>query len=137
SDQFRVLKNRNWLLIEPIVEQKQIIRIVEHTDAVLTFDNIVLRFQQVAAGHEIKNDSQQALLNLKKLSFPLIVRKWKTGDYFYPLGMKKKKLTEKEQQWVVESDKKIVWVVGRRIDERFKIEENTTDRLLVTISQQS
>ncbi|MFZ9589448.1 MAG: tRNA lysidine(34) synthetase TilS [Chitinophagaceae bacterium] len=149
SDQFRVLKNRNWLLIEPIVEQKQIIRIVEHADAVLTFDNIVLRFQQVAAGHEIKNDSQQALLNLKKLSFPLIVRKWKTGDYFYPLGMKKKKkvsrfmtdiklsLTEKEQQWVVESDKKIVWVVGRRIDERFKIEENTTDRLLVTISQQS
>ena len=149
SDQFRVLKNRNWLLIEPIVEQKQIIRIVEHTDVLLTFDNIVLRFQQVAAGHEIKNDSQQALLNLKKLSFPLIVRKWKTGDYFYPLGMKKKKkvsrfmtdiklsLTEKEQQWVVESDKKIVWVVGRRIDERFKIEENTTDRLLVTISQQS
>lgn len=149
SDQFRVLKNRNWLLIEPIVEQKQIIRIVEHADAVLTFDNIVLRFQKVAAGHEIKNYSQQALLNLKKLSFPLIVRKWKAGDYFYPLGMKKKKkvsrfmtdiklsLTEKEQQWVVESDKKIVWVVGRRIDERFKIEENTTDRLLVTISQQS
>ncbi len=149
SDQFRVLKNRNWLLIEPIVEQKQIIRIVEHTDVLLTFDNIVLRFQQVAAGHDIKNDSQQALLNLNKLSFPLIVRKWKAGDYFYPLGMKKKKkvsrfmtdiklsLTEKEQQWVVESDKKIVWVVGRRIDERFKIEENTTDRLLVTISQQS
>ncbi|MEY3178155.1 MAG: hypothetical protein RJB42_396, partial [Bacteroidota bacterium] len=40
SDQFRVLKNRNWLLIEPIVEQKQIIRIVEHTDVLLTFDNI-------------------------------------------------------------------------------------------------
>jgi tRNA(Ile)-lysidine synthase len=149
SDQYRVLKNRNWLLIEPIVEQEQIIRIVEQFDKELTLDNNVLRFQQVAAGYDFKNDSQQALLNLSKLKFPLIVRKWKAGDYFYPLGMKKKKkvsrfmtdiklsLTEKEQQWVLESDKKIVWVVGRRIDERFKIEESTTNRLLVTISRLS
>jgi tRNA(Ile)-lysidine synthase len=149
SDQYRVLKNRNWLLIEPIVEQEQIIRIVEQFDKELTLDNNVLRFQQVAAGYDFKNDSQQALLNLSKLKFPLIVRKWKAGDYFYPLGMKRKKkvsrfmidiklsLTEKEQQWVLESDKKIVWVVGRRIDERFKIEESTTNRLLVTISQLS
>ena len=149
SDQFRVLKNRTWLLIEPIVEQNQTILIVEQADSQLVLNNCVLKFQKVAAGHEIKNDNQQALLNLNKLKFPLIVRKWKAGDYFYPLGMKKKKkvsrfmtdlklsLSEKEQQWVVESDKKIIWVVGRRIDERFKIEENTPDRLLVTISQQS
>jgi len=149
SDQFRVLKNRNWLLIEPIVEQQQIIRIVEQVDTLLTLGKGVLKFQQVSVEYDIKNDNQQALLNLNKLKFPLIVRKWKAGDYFYPLGMKKKKkvsrfmtdlklsLSEKEQQWVVESDKKIVWVVGRRIDERFKIEENTTNRLLVTISQQS
>jgi tRNA(Ile)-lysidine synthase len=149
SDQYRVLKNRNWLLVEPVIVLEQIIRIVDQADSQLVLNNCVLKFQKVAAGHEIKNDNQQALLNLNKLKFPLIVRKWKAGDYFYPLGMKKKKkvsrfmtdlklsLSEKEQQWVVESDKKIIWVVGRRIDERFKVEENTPNRLLVTISQQS
>jgi tRNA(Ile)-lysidine synthase len=149
SDQYRVLKNRNWLLIEPVVEQQQIIRIVEKADTALTLDSGVLNFQQVSVEYDIKNDNRQALLNLNKLKFPLIVRKWKAGDYFYPLGMKKKKkvsrfmtdlklsLTEKEQQLVIESDKKIVWVVGRRIDERYKIEPATSSRLLVTISQPS
>jgi len=149
SDQYRVLKNRNWLLIEPVVEQQQIIRIVEKADTALTLNSGVLNFQQVSVEYDIKNDNRQALLNLNKLKFPLIVRKWKAGDYFYPLGMKKKKkvsrfmtdlklsLTEKEQQLVIESDKKIVWVVGRRIDERYKIEPATSSRLLVTISQPS
>ena len=148
SDKYRVLKNRNWLLIEPTVEQEQFIRLVEHVNTVLRINNIELNFQEVPAEYEFKSDSMEAVLNVKKLKFPLIVRKWKAGDYFYPLGMKKKKkvsrfltdlklsLTEKEQQLVVESDKKIVWIVGRRIDDRFKIQENTTDRLLVTISQQ-
>jgi tRNA(Ile)-lysidine synthase len=149
SHQYRVIKNRNWLLIEPVVETAQDIKIIEEPDAHVDLETYQLIFKSIAGQHKITNDENQAVLNLKKLKFPLLVRKWRAGDYFYPLGMKKKKkisrfmtdlkltLSEKENQWVVESDKKIVWVVGRRIDERFKVDEQTTERLSITTSRQS
>lgn len=78
-----------------------------------------------------------AQLDSDQLVFPLIVRKWKPGEYFRPLGMQgmkklsdffidqKLSIPEKENTWLVLSDNKIVWIVGHRIDDRFKMTEST------------
>ena len=80
----------------------------------------------------------------EKLNFPLKLRKWKRGDSFQPFGMKGKKklskffkdekipLNEKEKIWLLLSDEKIVWVIGHRMDDRFKVTENTKRILKIT-----
>ena len=82
---------------------------------------------------------QVAYIDVKKLKFPLTLRKWNFGDKFMPLGMKgmrklsdffkdeKLSQAEKSNVRILESDGKIVWVVGMRIDERFKFDKDTKE----------
>ena len=86
---------------------------------------------------EISRSKNIACLDAEKLSFPLTVRRAARGDRFMPFGMKGKKLLsdymtdrkfslrQKEQQWVVCSKEEIIWLVGERPDERFRIDEDT------------
>ena len=84
-----------------------------------------------------------ALLDADKLQFPLKVRRWREGDWFIPLGMsgrkklsdylidKKVSLVEKSRQFVLVSGDDIVWVIGRRLDDRFCITKSTENVLRV------
>jgi tRNA(Ile)-lysidine synthase len=92
---------------------------------------------------KIPDDNRIACLDYDRIQFPLTIRHWYHGDYFFPLGMEQmKKLSdffvdqkipvpEKERIWVLASGKKIVWIMGYRIDDRFKITEKTRKVLLL------
>jgi tRNA(Ile)-lysidine synthase len=137
-----VLKNRDWLLITPLSEVKNKLVVIPEDANEITFGDRIMLIKEVIVENFNKTDDQLAYINKSELSFPLILRPWKEGDFFYPLGMKKKKKVsrfmidiklskfEKDQQWVLESDKKIIWVVGRRIDDRFRV-RSLNDKVLM------
>jgi tRNA(Ile)-lysidine synthase len=91
----------------------------------------------------IPGDPLTACIDAEQLKFPLIIRNWKDGDHFYPFGMKQKKklsdyfidkkfsVPDKENILLLESEGKIVWIIGERLDDRFRVTENTSNILAI------
>jgi tRNA(Ile)-lysidine synthase len=134
STTHRVLKNRNWLIIAPLAPSQNRHVLIEDGDSKVVFEQGLLIIEKLASPPAtLTAGAEMALLNAAHVKYPLLLRRVKTGDYFYPLGMKKKKKlarffidlklskNQKEKVWVLESDRKILWVIGLRIDERVKI----------------
>lgn len=143
SSSHRIIRNRAWLMITSVQSEEASHILIEKNDSKIQFCDNILHIEYLSSDLMVvlPSDPNIALLDAGEISFPLILRRWKQGDYFYPLGMeKKKKLSrffidqklskiDKEKVWVVESNKKILWIIGFRIDDRFKI-TNTTKHLL-------
>ncbi len=138
SSTYRLIKDRTELIIEEIssINEKHYY-IDVNTER---FESPVkLNFSKFELNRDFKiiKDSQIGLFDLNKIEFPIILRKWEKGDYFMPLGMKNLKkvsdffidsklsLSDKENAWILESENKIIWILGYRIDERFKITDIT------------
>ena len=148
SELYRIIKNRKWLIItdRDRDERNEHIIIDPQDKDKRNFEKEKLKFHRVpfSEGYKIPTDPSIACLDGDLVKFPLMLRKWKQGDYFYPLGMRKKKklsrffidqklsVTEKENAWVLEMDKKIIWIVGRRIDDRFRITPKTKNILEIS-----
>ncbi len=142
----RLIKNRQWVILSPLQDKLSNHFIVEQNEKEIHFDDMKISIQQSEPPFNINKDQYCAQIDTSAVSFPLILRKWKQGDYFYPLGMDKKKklsrffidnklsLLEKENCWVLESNKKIIWVVGQRMDNRCKINSSTKLAIVFTLS---
>jgi tRNA(Ile)-lysidine synthase len=104
-------------------------------------------YEDITDKFEILTDPSSACIDSDKIIFPLVIRKWYAGDYFYPIGMKHKKklsdyfidrkysILDKENKLILESDGKIVWIIGDRIDNRFKITRLTKRALVIKMTK--
>lgn len=142
----RLLRNRNWLILSALGINDHSIYLLEQGQSTLAFNDQLLKMIELKQLAEPTTAAHEAMIDADLISFPLIIRKWKQGDYFYPLGMDKKKklsrffidqklsLTQKENTWLIESGKKIVWVMGLRIDNRFRVTGSTKKIIKFSLS---
>ena len=144
NDAYQIVRHGLWLIIAPKSEKGGLIIIDKEMEEV-NYPGGKLKIKTVNADSFMLQRSEAvAQLDTRDLEFPLVLRRPKKGDYFYPLGMRKKKKIsrffidlklpkhKKENTWVLESAKKIIWIVGMRIDDRFKVVPSTGTILLIT-----
>lgn len=144
SSSFRLIKDRDYLLLSPLVKE-------ETQEYILNGDEkewigpIELSFESVVitTDFQIRKEKNIAYFDADKLTFPLTLRKWQEGDWFIPFGMKgRKKLSdyfsdrkfsrlEKEQTWLLCGGDTIIWIVGERSDNRFCLDKMTKRALVV------
>jgi len=148
SETHRIVKDREYL----ILTQNNIINNNEYhiSDNLTSIKfplSLEMEFLKDLSFIKIPKTKDIAMLDADKLEFPLILRKWKKGDYFYPYGLKgEKKISEfyknlkysivdKENQWLLCSNDDIVWVIGQRIDDRYKITNKTKTIYRIELSE--
>jgi len=140
----RIIKNRKEIIVTNDRNPGDVsynIRNIKEFARVPGIESV--RFVEITESFEIPSDPFIACVDSEKISFPFIIRSWKAGDHFYPLGMRHKmKLSDyfinskysrldKENRLILECDGKIVWIIGDRIDNRFRITSSTKKALII------
>lgn len=144
----RLSKEREYLALSPTLQQDipqyYCINSVEEIEKLPFITQVV-----VGKCHQEfipSKDVHTLTADLSKIKFPLTIRKWRQGDYFIPFGMNGRKkisdlfsdlkfsLSDKENCKILESDGKIVWVVGIRSDNRFRITKDSRTFLQITVN---
>jgi len=148
SENFILLKNRNEFIVKRKENAQKTDIFIDKNCLQLKINEINFTFSEFEKKQDFVMEKKQeiALLDFDKLEFPLQITNWKTGDYFYPLGMEKRKkisdflidkkisLFEKEKQLILKSKNEIVWMVGKQIDNRFKLTQSTKKILRIEIT---
>lgn len=147
SKSHRLIKDRKYLLLTEIDDKNSTQSYtIQDFNADFTPNDFTLKFKLEDDFNQLSSSKNSVSLDFDQLTFPLTVRKWRHGDFFYPVGMKgKKKLSdffndekmsilEKEKTWILTTSKnEIIWVVNKRLDKRFQISPVTKKAVSITL----
>ncbi len=142
SEKYRLVTDRDYLIITKKRKTGPVHYIIDNQDTNLEHP-VRIRIKKFVNNpdYEPPVTNYTASIDADKIIFPLILRKWQKGDRFIPFGMKHSKklsdffidlklsLPEKEDVWLLTSENKILWVIGYRTDDRYKITKLTKNIL--------
>ncbi|MFT3795862.1 tRNA lysidine(34) synthetase TilS [Flavobacterium sp.] len=145
APQYRLIRNRDFLILSRQREQNE--PEIFHIEQGQKEVNFPIKMSFCAVDHLSGEKNNVIFVDAEKLQFPLVLRRWEQGDVFQPFGMngqskkvgkffkdEKLSLTQKEQTWLLCSGGEIVWMVGLRADERFKVQTTTNQILKITVT---
>lgn len=133
--------SKNWELIR---DREDLL--IQRIDSECIVPELIVQEIERTPSFILPKDKHIACLDADKVKLPLTIRKWQVGDKFIPFGMNGKKkisdymtdkkfsLFQKENQYVVCSEDKIVWLVNERCDNRYRITDQTRRILLLKIN---
>lgn len=144
SSTHEAIVDREYIIVSPLRELMNEILIEEGQDkAGLGPWQLTIKESR---GNNISNSQDTASLDRSKVKFPLLWRKWRSGDFFYPLGLGQRKkvsdllidekvpVSNKNLVTVIESAGEVIWVVAHRVDDRYKVTAKTKSVLEVHVS---
>lgn len=146
SSAFRLIKDRDYLLIHPNKKVEDCVYVLnEETSNISAPIRLSFLKKRKDVDFQIEKSKSVACFDYNKLLFPLYLRRWQYGDWFIPFGMEGRKklsdyfsdnkfsLAEKENCWLLCSGNNVLWIVGKRTDNRFRIDETTKNVFIVKI----
>lgn len=147
SNDFVLLKNRNSLILDRIFSNNHnFFLIFEEDNSIVT--PITLIFESLKSEKLDNSDKNEICIDKDKLIYPLKLRIKEEGDFFFPIGLNGKKkvskyfkdekfsMFDKENTWILENgNQEIIWIVGHRMDKRYKITKQTINKSKIKLIQ--
>ncbi len=148
SDSHRLIKDRTHLIIEKKTNETTLEYEIEATHTEID-EPIRLKLNRFAKTEDFEPSKSTDTIHIdaEKINYPLCIRKWRQGDSFQPFGMSKNKkvsdffidsklsIIQKEETWLLTSDENIVWIIGWRLDNRFKTDSRTNEILEISLKK--